>query len=65
MPSRSPIQMRPGSGPHALHKKKAERIKDFRGTIKRLIGYLIEKKISILIVFILCFVTKLISIFWN
>lgn len=63
MPSRSPIQMRPGSGPHALHKKKAEKIKDFRGTIKRLIGYLIEKKISILIVFILCFVTTLISIF--
>lgn len=63
MSSGSPIQMRPGAGPHALHKKKAEKIKDFRGTIKRLIGYLIEKKISILIVFILCFVTTLISIF--
>ena len=63
MSSGSPIQMTPGAGPHALHKKKAEKIKDFRGTIKRLIGYLIEKKISILIVFILCFVTTLISIF--
>ena len=63
MPSRAAIQMRPGAGPHNLHKKKAEKIKDFKGTVKRLVGYLIEKKASILIVFILCFVTTLISIF--
>ena len=59
MPSRAAIQMRPGAGPHNLHKKKAEKIKDFKGTVKRLVGYLIEKKASILIVFILCFVTRL------
>lgn len=63
MSSRAAIQMRPGAGPHNLHKKKAEKIKDFKGTVKRLVGYLIEKKTSILIVFILCFVTTLISIF--
>ena len=63
MSSRAAIQMRPGAGPHNLHKKKAEKIKDFKGTVKRLIGYLIEKKANILIVFILCFVTTLISIF--
>ena len=63
MSSRAAIQMRPGAGPHNLHKKKAEKIKDFKGTVKRLVGYLIEKKASILIVFILCFVTTLISIF--
>lgn len=63
MSSRAAIQMRPGAGPHNLHKKKAEKIKDFKGTVKRLVGYLIEKKASILIVFILGFVTTLISIF--
>ena len=63
MPSRAAIQMRPGADPHNLHKKKAEKIKDFKGTVKRLVGYLIEKKASILIVFILCFVNTLISIF--
>lgn len=63
MSSRAAIQMRPGAGPHNLHKKKAEKIKDFKGTVKRLVGYLIEKKASILIVFTLCFVTTLISIF--
>ena len=51
MSSRAAIQMRPGAGPHNLHKKEAEKIKDFKGTVKRLVGYLIEKKASILIVF--------------
>jgi ATP-binding cassette subfamily B multidrug efflux pump len=54
--------MRPGAGPPQLHRKKAEKIKDIKGTIKRLLGYLIEKKFNIFIVFILCFVTTLISI---
>lgn len=45
-----------------MHRKKAEKIKDIKGTIKRLLGYLIEKKFNIFIVFILCFVTTLISI---
>ena len=63
MSSKGPIQMRPGGSPHQLHGKKAEKIKDFKGTVQRLIGYLIEKKLSVLIVFILCFVTTLISIF--
>ena len=47
MSNKSPIQMRPGAGPHQLHKKKVEKIKDIKGTIKRLLGYLIEKKINI------------------
>ena len=62
MSNKSPIQMRPGAGPHQLHRKKAEKIKDIKGTIKRLLGYLIEKKINIFVVFILCFITTLISI---
>ncbi|WP_133015656.1 ABC transporter ATP-binding protein [Clostridium cuniculi] len=62
MSSKAPMQMRPGAGPHQLHRKKAEKIKDIKGTIKRLLGYLIEKKFNIFIVFILCFVTTLISI---
>lgn len=62
MSSKATIQMRPGAGPHQLHRKKAEKIKDIKGTIKRLLGYLIEKKFNIFIVFILCFVTTLISI---
>ena len=63
MSTKGTIQMRPGGAPHQLHGKKAEKIKDFKGTVQRLIGYLIEKKLSVLIVFILCFVTTLISIF--
>ena len=63
MSSKATIQMRPGVGPHQLHRKKAEKIKDIKGTIKRLLGYLIEKKFNIFIVFSLCFVTTLISIF--
>ena len=63
MSTKGPIQMRPGAGPHQLHRKKAEKIKDFKGTVKRLIGYLIEKKLNIVVVFLLCFVTTLISIF--
>ena len=63
MSTKGPIQMRPGAGPHQLHGKKAEKIKDFKGTVKRLIGYLIEKKLNIVVVFLLCFVTTLISIF--
>lgn len=62
MANKVPIQMRPGAGPHQLNRKKAEKIKDFKGTIKRLIGYLVENKISIFIVFALCFITTLISI---
>lgn len=62
MSSKVPMQMRPGPGPHQLHRKKAEKIKDIKGTIKRLLGYLIEKKFNIFIVFILCFITTLISI---
>lgn len=62
MSSKAPMQMRPGAGPPQLHRKKAEKIKDIKGTIKRLLGYLIEKKFNIFIVFILCFVTTLISI---
>ena len=62
MSSKVPMQMRPGAGPPQLHRKKAEKIKDIKGTIKRLLGYLIEKKFNIFIVFILCFVTTLISI---
>ena len=62
MSNKSPIQMRPGAGPHQLNRKKVEKIKDIKGTIKRLLGYLIEKKINIFVVFILCFITTLISI---
>ena len=62
MSSKVPMQMRPGAGPHQLHRKKAEKIKDIKGTIKRLLGYLIEKKFNIFIVFVLCFITTLISI---
>ena len=62
MSSKATIQMRPGAGPHQLHRKKAEKIKDIKGTIKRLLGYLIENKFNIFIVFILCFITTLISI---
>lgn len=62
MANKVPIQMRPGAGPHQLNRKKAEKIKDFKGTVKRLIGYLVENKISIFIVFALCFITTLISI---
>ena len=63
MSNKGPIPMRPGGGPHQLHRAKAEKIKDFKGTVRRLIGYLIEKKINIIIVFILCFITTLISVF--
>ena len=52
MSNKGPIPMRPGGGPHQLHRAKAEKIKDFKGTVRRLIGYLIEKKINIIIVFI-------------
>ena len=62
MSSKGPIQMRPGGGPQQLYRKKGEKIKDFKGTVRRLIGYLIEKKISIFIVFVFCFITTLISI---
>ena len=62
MSSKVPMQMRPGTGPHQLHRKKAEKIKDIKGTMKRLLGYLIEKKFNIFIVFVLCFITTLISI---
>lgn len=62
MSSKVSMQMRPGAGPHQLHRKKAEKIKDIKGTIKRLLGYLIEKKFNIFIVFVLCFITTLISI---
>lgn len=62
MSSKATIQMRSGAGPHQLHRKKAEKIKDIKGTIKRLLGYLIENKFNIFIVFILCFITTLISI---
>ena len=37
MSNKSPIQMRPGAGPHQLHRKKVEKIKDIKGTIKRLL----------------------------
>lgn len=63
MSNKGPIPMRPGGGAHQLHRAKAEKIKDFKGTVRRLIGYLIEKKINIIIVFILCFITTLISVF--
>ena len=33
MSTKGPIQMRPGAGPHQLHGKKAEKIKDFKGTV--------------------------------
>lgn len=49
MSSKATIQMRPGAGPHQLHRKKAEKIKDIKGTIKRLLGYLIKKKFNIFI----------------
>ena len=62
MSSKGPIQMRPGGGPQQLYREKGEKIKDFKGTVRRLIGYLIEKKISIFIVFVFCFITTLISI---
>lgn len=62
MSSKVSMQMRPGAGPYQLHRKKAEKIKDIKGTIKRLLGYLIEKKFNIFIVFVLCFITTLISI---
>lgn len=62
MSSKVPMKMRPGTGPHQLHRKKAEKIKDIKGTMKRLLGYLIEKKFNIFIVFVLCFITTLISI---
>lgn len=62
MSSKVPMQMRPGTGPYQLHRKKAEKIKDIKGTMKRLLGYLIEKKFNIFIVFVLCFITTLISI---
>lgn len=62
MSSKVSMQMRPGPGPYQLHRKKAEKIKDIKGTIKRLLGYLIEKKFNIFIVFVLCFITTLISI---
>ena len=51
MSSKVPMQMRPGTGPHQLHRKKAEKIKDIKGTMKRLLGYLIEKKFNIFIVY--------------
>lgn len=62
MSSKVSMQMRPGAGPYQLYRKKAEKIKDIKGTIKRLLGYLIEKKFNIFIVFVLCFITTLISI---
>ena len=62
MSNKSPIQMRPGAGPHQLHRKKVERIKDIKGTIKRLLGYLIEKKINIFVVFILSLLFIIINI---
>lgn len=58
----SAIPSRPGGGPHRLFKEKPEKLKDLKGTIKRLLNYLGNNKKSIIIVFGLCFITTLISI---
>lgn len=54
---------RPGGGPpHGMFREKGEKVKDFNGTVKRLLGYLKGKRMVFLSVFLLCFVTTVISI---
>ena len=59
----SAIPPRPGAGPPQLFKEKTEKLKDFKGTIKRLLKYLESNIKAVILVFCLCFITTLISIF--
>ncbi len=52
---------RPGGGPAQLFKQK-EKLKNPKGTIKRLIGYLIHKKAVLMLVFFLTLVSTIITI---
>ena len=59
----SAIPARPGGGPQSLFKEKPEKLKDLKGTVKRLLNYLGNNINAIILVFGLCFITTLISIF--
>ena len=59
----SAIPARPGAGPQSLFKEKPEKLKDLKGTVKRLLNYLGNNINAIILVFGLCFITTLISIF--
>lgn len=57
--------VRPGDGrgnPLGRFNKRPEKLKNARGTIKRLLAYLAGKKQLIILIFLLCFTTTLISI---
>lgn len=52
----------PGGHPMGRFDKKAEKLKNPRGTMKRLLGYLGGTKKILLFTFLLCFITTIISI---
>lgn len=54
--------MRPGGGPMGRFDKKAEKLKDPKGTIKRLLRYLGAKKSVLILLFFLCFITTVVTI---
>ena len=62
MSNNKPTMGRPGAGPGSRFNKKKEKLKNPRGTIKRLIGYLGDKKLLLVIVFFIALITTLITI---
>lgn len=52
----------PGGHPMGRFDKKAEKLKNPKGTIKRLSGYLSDKKKILIFTFLLCFITTVITI---
>lgn len=52
----------PGGHPMSRFNNKAEKLKNPGGTVKRLLGYLSDKKKVLVIIFFLCMVTTIISI---
>lgn len=62
MSNNKPTMGRPGAGPGSRFNKKKEKLKNPRETIKRLIGYLGDKKLLLVIVFFIALITTLITI---
>ncbi len=61
-PSFGPRPGGPGGGPGARFGHQKEKLKNPKHTIRRLLGYIGNQKLAIIIVFILCIITTLISV---
>ncbi|MTL37622.1 multidrug ABC transporter ATP-binding protein, partial [Turicibacter sanguinis] len=59
-PSFGPRPGGPGGGPGARFGHQKEKLKNPKHTIRRLLGYIGNQKLAIIIVFILCIITTLI-----